>query len=43
MDQLLKEGLSTTDARKELEAKEPDLVSARDNQVVNSTASTTFR
>jgi len=34
MDQLLKDGLSTTDARKELEAKEPALVSARDNQVV---------
>jgi hypothetical protein len=34
MDQLLKDGLSTTDARKELEAKEPDLVLARDSQVV---------
>ena len=34
MDPLLKDGLSTTDARKELEAKEPDLVLARDNQVV---------
>jgi hypothetical protein len=34
MDQLLKDGLSTTDARKALEAKEPDLVLARDNQTV---------
>ncbi len=33
MEQLLKDGL-TTDARKALEAKEPDLVLARDNQVV---------
>ena len=32
--QLLKDGLSITDARKELEAKEPELVLARDNQVV---------
>jgi hypothetical protein len=34
LEQLLKDGLSTTDARKELEAKEPDLVLAHDNQVV---------
>ena len=34
MDQLLKDGLSTTDARKELEAKEPALVLARDTQTV---------
>jgi hypothetical protein len=34
MDQLLREGLSTTDARKALETKEPDLVLARDSQVV---------
>jgi hypothetical protein len=34
MDQLLKDGLSTTDARKELEAKEPALVLARDEQTV---------
>jgi hypothetical protein len=34
MEQLLKNGLSTTDARKELEAKEPDLVLARDTQTV---------
>jgi hypothetical protein len=34
MDQLLKDGLSTTDARKELEAKEPGLVLARDTQTV---------
>ena len=34
MDQLLKDGLSTTDARKELDAKEPGLVLARDTQTV---------
>jgi hypothetical protein len=34
MDQLLKDGLSTTDARKELQAKEPALVLARDTQTV---------
>jgi hypothetical protein len=34
MDQLLKDGLSTSDARKELEAKEPALVLARDTQTV---------
>jgi hypothetical protein len=34
LEQLIKEGLSNTDARKELEAKEPHLVLARDNQVV---------
>jgi hypothetical protein len=34
MEQLLKDGLSTTHARKALEAKDPDLVLARDNQVV---------
>ena len=34
MEQRLKDGLSITDARKELEAKEPELVLARDNQVV---------
>ena len=34
MERMIKDGLSTTDARKELEAKEPDLVLARDNQVV---------
>jgi hypothetical protein len=34
MEQLIKEGLSATDARKELEAKEPALVLARDNQTV---------
>jgi hypothetical protein len=34
IEQLLKDGLSATDARKELEAKEPALVLARDNQVV---------
>jgi hypothetical protein len=34
MDQLLKEGLSATDARKELETKEPALVLARDTQTL---------
>jgi len=34
LEQLLKEGLSATDARKELEAKEPALVLARDTQTV---------
>jgi hypothetical protein len=34
LEQLLKDGLSKTDARKALEAKEPDLVLARDNQTV---------
>jgi hypothetical protein len=34
LEQLIKDGLSPTDARKELEAKEPALVLARDNQVV---------
>jgi hypothetical protein len=34
MEQLLKDRLSTTDARKELEAKEPALVLARDTQTV---------
>jgi hypothetical protein len=34
LEQLVKDGLSTTDARKELETKEPALVLARDNQVV---------
>ena len=34
LEQLLKAGLSTTDATKELEAKEPALVLARHNQVV---------
>jgi hypothetical protein len=34
LEQLLKDGLSTTDARKELEAKEPALVLARDNKTV---------
>ena len=33
-EQLIKDGLSTTDARKELEAKEPALVLARDDQVM---------
>lgn len=32
LEQLVKDGLSLTDARKALEAKEPDLVLARDNQ-----------
>jgi hypothetical protein len=34
MEQLLKDGLSTANARKELETKEPDLILAGDNQVV---------
>ena len=34
LEKLLEDGLSADDARKELEAKEPALVSARDNQVV---------
>ena len=34
LEQLVKDGLSPIDARKELEAKEPDLVLARDNQTV---------
>src|ERR1700738_2222623 len=34
LEQLLIDGLSKTDARKALEAKEPDLVLARDNQTV---------
>ena len=34
MEQLIKDGLSTTDARRELEAKEPALVLARDTQTV---------
>jgi hypothetical protein len=34
LEQLLKHGLSTSDARKELEAKDPDLVLARDTQTV---------
>ena len=34
LEQLLKDGSSTTDARKALEAKEADLVLARDNQIV---------
>jgi hypothetical protein len=34
LEQLVKDGLSPTDARKELEAKEPDLVLARDQQTV---------
>ena len=34
LEQLLKGGLSKTDARKALEAKEPDLVVAHDNQTV---------
>jgi len=34
LEQLLKDGLSKTDAKKALEAKEPDLVLARDNQTV---------
>ncbi len=34
LEQLLKDGLSKTDARKALEAKEPDLVLAQDNQTV---------
>ena len=34
LEQLVKDGLSASDARKELEAKEPALVMARDNQVV---------
>jgi len=34
LEQLLKDGLSKTEARKALEAKEPDLVLARDSQVV---------
>jgi hypothetical protein len=34
LEQLVKDGLSTTDARKELEAKEPALVLARDQQAV---------
>jgi hypothetical protein len=34
LEQLLKDGLSKTDARKALEAKEPDLVVAHDIQTV---------
>jgi hypothetical protein len=34
IDELLKQGLSGSDARKKLEAKEPALVLARDNQTV---------
>jgi hypothetical protein len=34
LEQLLKDGLSTSDARKELEAKDPALVLARDTQTV---------
>ena len=34
LEQLIKDGLSTADARKALEAKEPALVLARDNQIV---------
>ena len=34
LEQLVKGGLSTADARKALEAKEPDLVFARDNQII---------
>ena len=34
LEQLLKDGLSATDARNELEAKEPALVLARDEQTV---------
>jgi hypothetical protein len=34
LEQLVKDGLSPTDGRKALEAREPDLVLARDNQVV---------
>jgi hypothetical protein len=34
LEQLLKDGLSVIDARNELEAKEPALVLARDNQTV---------
>ena len=34
LEQLLKDGFSSGDARKELEAKEPALVLARDNQIV---------
>jgi len=36
LEQLLKDGLSKTEARKALEAKEPDLVLARDNQTGRS-------
>ena len=34
LEQLIKDGLSPTDARKELEAKDPALVLARDTQSV---------
>src|SRR5208283_1760568 len=34
MAQMVKEGLSNTEARKQLEVKEPALVLARDNQTV---------
>jgi hypothetical protein len=34
LEQPLKDGFSTSDARKALEAKEPELVLARDDQVV---------
>ena len=34
LEKLLKDGLSASDARKELEAKEPALVLARDTQTV---------
>ena len=34
LEQLIKDGLCKTDARKQLEVKEPDLVLARDKQTV---------
>jgi hypothetical protein len=41
LEQLVKGGLSNTDARKQVEVKEPDLVFARDQAVGDSTSGTT--